>query len=183
MSITAMTKDFPASREWAEPDENVPVMTRAEYLQFLVAVRSMGTEKGFFLVKVFASVDVSIGELSCLTVESCRERAIRFPGGKQSVIPSCLQTELLQYAERHKIAGGPVFVTRTGNPLDRSNIANAIRVLARRAGLDAKKCCPKALHRVYLTTQKELMERLMPVYRQTYENLLDTEQTVVAWNK
>ncbi len=74
-------------------------------------------------------------------------------------------------------------MTRSGGRMDRSNIANSIHRLAVRAGMEPEKCCPSAMHRACLTTQKELMERLMPVYRQSYENLLDTEQTVVGWNK
>ncbi len=163
--------------------ESMPEMTRGEYLQFLSRVRELGTEKYYFMVKVFGSIDISIGELECLTVEACREGAVHLPEGKKVSIPACLKEELLQYAERQGIIEGPVFVTRNGSLMDRSNITNSIHRLALRAGMDPEKCCPSALHRVYLTTQKELMDRLMPVYRQSYENLLDTEQAVVGWNK
>ncbi len=164
-------------------DAHMPEMTRAEYLQFLSRVRETGSEKYYFMVKVFASVDISISELEYLTVKACREGTVHRTDGKTASIPGCLREELLQYADRHGITEGPVFVTRSGNHIDRSNIANSIHRLAVRVGMDPGKCCPSALHRVYLTTQRELMDRLIPVYRQSYENLLDTEQMVVGWNK
>ncbi len=162
--------------------EEMPEMTREEYVQFLSKVRATGTEKYYLLIKVFASVDINIGELAQLTVEACREGVLSLPEGKQFSVPACLKEELLQYASRNGISEGPIFVTRNGTALDRSNIANSIHRLALQVGMDPEKCCPSALHRVYLTTRRELMEKLRPVYLQFYENLLDTEQAVVGWD-
>ncbi|MCC8141448.1 MAG: site-specific integrase [Lachnospiraceae bacterium] len=164
-------------------DEPMPEMTREEYLQFLSKVRKLGSEKYYFMIKVFASIDIGISELECLTVEACREGAICLSNDKTASIPRCLREELLQYADRHGITEGPVFVTRNGGCLNHSNIAHSIHRLAERADIEPEKCCPSALHRLYLTTKKELMERLMPAYQQSYENLLDTEQMVVGWDK
>ncbi len=176
-------EELATAHERIEPDDPMPEMSRAEYLKFLSRVRELGSEKYYFMVKVFASVDITIGELECLTVETCREGSVYLPDGKTVSVPGCLREELLQYADRHGIAEGPVFVARSGNHMDRSNIANSIHRLAERAGMEPEKCCPSALHRVYLTTQRELMDSLIPVYRQSYEHLLDTEQMVVGWNK
>ncbi len=164
-------------------DENMPEMTREEYLQFLLKVRELGYEKYYFIVKVFGSIDINIGELKCLTVETCHEGIIHLSEERTAVIPTCLQEELLRYAGRRGIMEGPIFVTRTGSLMDRSNITKSLHRLALRIGMDPEKCCPSALHRVYLRTQKELMDRIMPLFRQSYENLLNTEQAVVAWNK
>ncbi len=167
--------------ERIEAEEAGPEMTRTEYLKFLSAAREAGTENEYFLIKVFGSVDLCIGELDCLTLEACREGRIHLPDGRESVIPSCLREELLAYAQRHRIKGGPLFVTHSGHPLDRSNITNAIRRLAIKVGISPEACCPRALHRMYQTTQRELLERLQPLCLQSYENLLETEQTIVAW--
>ncbi len=176
-------EELAAAHEHIVADEAMPMMTREEYLEFLSAVRDMGTAKYYFLIKVFATVDVGIKELKYLTVEACREGMIYMPDGKTVTIPACLKEELLHYADYEKINDGPLFLTRSGTLPDRSNITNAIHRLAVRAGMDPKKCCPSALHRVYLTTQKELMERLKPIYIQSYEGLLNTEQMMVGWKK
>ncbi len=175
-------EELATAHERIAPDEPMPEMTRAEYLKFLSRVRELGSEKYYFMVKVFASIDIGISELECLTVEACREGTVNLPDEKTAAIPSCLREELLQYAQRHRITEGSIFVTRSGGRMDRSNIANSIHRLAERVGMEPEKCCPSALHRMYLTTQKELLEEFMPAYRQSYENLLDAEQTVVGWN-
>ncbi|MCD8208249.1 MAG: site-specific integrase [Bacteroidales bacterium] len=174
-------KELFSSLERLAPNEELPEMTREEYRQFLSRVRALGSEKSYFLIKVFASVDISIGELPFLTVKACREGILYLSMEKIVSIPGCLQKELLDYADRQEITEGPIFVTREGNPMDRSNISNAIRRLALQTGMDAAKCCPSALHRLYLTTQRELREQLHPHVRKSYESLLNTEQGEVAW--
>ncbi len=176
-------EELAAVHEHIVVDETMPEMTRTEYLEFLSAVREMGSAKYYFLIKIFATVDLGIGELEYLTVEACREGMIHMPEGKTAAIPACLREELLQYAARQKITEGPLFLTRTGTLPDRSNITNAIHRLAVKAGMDPGKCCPSALHRVYLTTQKELMDWVRPIFIQSYESLLDTEQAVVGWKE
>ncbi len=170
-----------ASHERLAGNEAMPELTREEYLQFLSKVRETGSEKYYFLIKVFASVDVSIGELDSLTVEACREGMIHMADERIVEIPCCLRKELLQYADRHGILKGPVFLTRDGKLMNRSNITNAIHKLAVQAGMDPEACCPSALHRLFLTTQRELRAQLHPLFVQSYESLLNTEQTMVAW--
>ncbi len=164
-----------ASLEKRAPNEIMPELTREEYLKFLSKVREIGSERYYFLIEVFASVDISIGELPFLTLEACREGII-FMDKKIATIPECLRKELLQFADQQGITGGPLFVTREGNHMDRSNISNAIRRLAIQTGMDAAKCCPSALHRLYLTTQRELREQLQSLYLRSYESLLNTER-------
>ncbi len=176
-------EELATARERIAMDEPMPKMTREEYLQFLARVRELGSERYYFMVKVFASVDLGISELEYLTVETCREGVVRLSDEKTASIPPCLREELLQFADRQGITEGAIFVTRSGGCMDRSNIANSIRRLAIRVGMEPEKCCPSALHRVYLATQKELMDRLMPLFALSYESLLNTEQAVVGWNK
>ncbi len=173
-------KELFFSLERLSPDEELPELTREEYLQFLSKVREIGSEKIYLLIKVFASVDIGIGELPFLTLEACRE-GIVYLNKKIAAIPECLRKELLQFADRQEIADGPVFVSRKGNPMDRSNIGNAIHRLAIQTGMDAAKCCPRALHRLYLTTQRELGEQMHSFFLRSYESLLNTEQGEVAW--
>ncbi len=176
-------EEMAAAHEYIASDEAMPEMTRTEYLEFLSAVREMGNAKYYFLIKVFATMDVGIGELKYLTVEACREGMIYMPDGKKTAIPTCLREELLQYADHERISEGPIFLTRTGTLPDRSNITNAIHRLAVRVGMDPEKCCPSALHRVYLTSQREIMDQVRPICIQSYENLLNAEQMVVGWKK
>ncbi len=175
-------KELTFALERLAPNKTMPVLTREEYLQFLAKVRETGSEKYYFLIRVFASVDISIGELPFLTVEACREGII-YLDAKITAIPKCLRKELLQYADQQEITYGPVFVTRGGNHMDRSNIGNAIHRLAIQTGMDAAKCCPSALRRLYLTTQRELREQMQPLFLRSYESLLNTELAREGWGQ
>lgn len=170
-----------ATREPAGEKTAMPVPTRKEYLRFLTAVRNGGREQDYLLVKVFASIDIRVRELPLLTVEACGQGYIPLSQGKKAPIPTALRRELLGYAGRNDIHSGPVFVTRTGQPLDRANIAHTIHDLAENAGMEPEKFCPSALHRMYQNTWNELQESLLPLCMQAYDNLLDMEQAVAGW--
>ncbi|MBE6696689.1 MAG: integrase, partial [Ruminococcaceae bacterium] len=63
--------------------------------------------------------------------------------------------------ERQKIKSGPVFITKTGKPLDRSNIWSDMKKLCREAGVSEKKVFPHNLRhlfaRTYYTIQKDIV--------------------------
>ena len=68
---------------------------------------------------------------------------------RRVLLPSRLQSKLLRYARRRRIAYGPVFVTRTGQPLDRSNIWREMKSLCRTAGVDSAKVFPHNLRHLF----------------------------------
>lgn len=47
-----------------------------------------------------------------------------------------------EYCRRQKRTSGPVFVTRTGRPVDRSNIWREMRALSTQAGVGRERCFP-----------------------------------------
>ncbi len=164
------------------PREAAPELTRSEYLQFLGKVREIGTEQEYLLIKVFASMDMTIKDLPHITAEAIRQGRVDLPGGDSEEIPECLKDELLHYTKVNRISSGPVFVTRSGNPLDRSNIAKSIRILAGKSGIPQDKCCPRSLHRMYQRTREDIWKGLVTMYDQAYDSLLTTEQTMIGWD-
>lgn len=73
-----------------------------------------------------------------------RERAV--------LLPRELRKALLQYCARHDIRRGPVFVTRNGLPMNRSNIWAAMKRLCRMAGVDSQKVFPHNLRHLFALT-------------------------------
>ena len=63
-----------------------------------------------------------------------------------------LQKKLLRYMKQHRIAFGPVFVTRSGAPLDRSNIWREMKALCRAAGVSDKKVFPHNFRHLFART-------------------------------
>ncbi len=169
------------SHERVKPEENVPELTRSEYLQLLSVVYRMGKEREYLLIKVFACTGLNISELYCLTVDSLKDGVVLQSDGKEKIIPDSLRFELLHYANHQKIKKGSLFITRSGKRMDRSNITNAIRKLAEKAGLEPERCNPRALHRMYQSTHEEIIENLEPYYLKSYDKLLNMEQSLMDW--
>jgi site-specific recombinase XerD len=68
------------------------------------------------------------------------------------LVPGKLKNLLLNYAKRRKIAAGAIFVTRTGRPLNRSNIWVAMKKLCHAAGVKSSKVFPHNLRKLFART-------------------------------
>lgn len=158
---------------------DMPELTREEYLRLLSYVKIQGPKRDYLLIKTLATVDISVIDLILLTVEACQKGIVNSSNQKESLIPDSLQEELLAYIEEQNLKTGPVFVSKTGKLLDRSNMTHTIARWGKKAGISSKKCNPRALHQLYLRTQEEIHRELMPFQRKAYEDLLNEEQMIV----
>ena len=163
-----------------------PELTRNEYLRLLSAARHLNKERTYLLVKVFTTVNITVQELPCLTVEAVQEDQAEFTvnGVRHlAAIPSCLRDELLDYARRIYIASGPIFVTRTGRPLGRTAVTAYIQSLAQTARVAPEKCNPRCLHKLYQATMDEIETTVRILAEQSHEQLLEREQMLVGWQE
>ena len=136
-------------------EEIQPELTRAEYLRLLTTARTQGRERTYLLVKTFALTGLRVGELDQMTAEAVAEGRVSVAEGgrRQEVpIPACLQRELESYLHRTGITAGPVFLTRSGRPMRRTQVSGEIRTLCRDARVDAEKSNPRCLRRLYQAT-------------------------------
>ncbi|MCD7864430.1 MAG: site-specific integrase [Clostridiales bacterium] len=159
-----------------------PELTRAEYLRLLSAARMLGRERVYLLIKVIASTGVMLSQLPEITVEAARAGEIYFPGNVVH-IPSVLCRELLDYADRHSLRAGPIFVTRTGHEIDRSNLNREIRNLARDARVLPEKCTPLSLRRLYQTTQQGMQSQVEILVKRAGDRLMEREQYGYGWQQ
>ena len=65
------------------------------------------------------------------------------------MIPGALRKHLLKFARERGIRSGSIFVTRGGNPLDRSNIWNQMKRLCVAARVDSRKVFPHNLRKLF----------------------------------
>ena len=161
-----------------------PELTRTEYLRLLSAARVLEKERTYFLVKAFALTGVRIRELPQLTVEVVQNgQWIADSGGEKQWIqlPGCLRTELLAYCRRQGLTAGPVFVTRRGLPLRRTQVTGDIQKLTSAARVAPEKCNPRCLRKLYLSTRAEIDRGVRLLAEQAYERMLDTEQLAAGW--
>ena len=167
-------------------DENLPEITRSEYLQLLRTARNLGRERVYLLVKLFASTGLPLQELSKVTVESVTEGALTAVscGTKQEIrFPEFLQEELLGYARKNGYLHGPIFLTRDGKPMSRTNVTTGMRQLCEAAGLPEEKGNPRCLKRLYQVTREEISNNVAKLIEQEQMRLFEKEQESIGWTE
>lgn len=165
----------------AETEELIqPELTRTEYLRMLSTAKALGKERAYLLIKIFGSTGLSLGDLERMTVEAVQDGKIPLPSGTVR-IPDGLRKELMQFAKRENIHSGPMFLTRNGNPQDRTSISKMIKTLCRYAQVPEEKANPRCLKKLYLTTQAGIFGNLSLLAEQAYDRLLEKEQQIYGW--
>ena len=107
------------------------------------------------VLQTICATGIRVSELPAITAEAARRgvAVVRCKGKSRRVlIPTRLQKKLLRYMKQHRIAFGPVFVTRSGAPLDRSNIWREMKALCRAAGVSDKKVFPHNFRHLFART-------------------------------
>ena len=167
-------------------EEIQPELSRNEYLRLLATARNLGRERTYLMVKVFALTGIRVSELNRVTVRAVEEgHVLTACDGRQqyALIPSCLRKELTDYLQRAGITAGPIFVTRNGRPMRRTQVSGEIRTLCRDARVDGDKSNPRCLRRLYQVTQERIRDSVQMLAEQAHERLLEEEQLTVGWEQ
>lgn len=163
-----------------------PELSRTEYLRLLATARNLGRERTYLMVKVFALTGIRVSELNRVTVRAVEEgRVLTACDGRAQyvLIPACLRKELTVYLRRVGITAGPVFVTRSGRPMRRTQVSGEIRTLCRDARVDGDKSNPRCLRRLYQVTQERIRDSVQILAKQAHERMLEEEQLTVGWEQ
>ena len=134
-------------------------LTRGEYCRLVQTAAASGDKRLSLLLQTVCSTGIRISELSAITVEAVTAGRLEiFCKGKNRVVflPAKLQNKLLRYIKRRHLHFGPVFCTRSGSAMDRSNIWRAMKKLCRAAGVDPQKVFPHNLRHLFARTFYEL---------------------------
>ena len=167
-------------------NEEIPEITRAEYLRLLGTARALGRERVYLLVKVFACTGIQLQELPKMTVEAVKAKSVVItPSGVKQLlrIPDLLCEELLSYANRKGILTGAVFLSRNGLPMARNNITGGINQLGQAANVPLEKTNPRCLRKLYLSTYADIEANISLLIEQAYTRLLEEEQLRIGWDE
>ena len=139
-------------------------LTKAEYDRLLQAAKQKKNERLYLLMQTICSTGIRVSELRHVTVEAVARgiAKINCKGKRRQVfLPKQLCQILKQYIKEQKIKSGAVFVTKSGNPLDRSNIWSDMKKLCKAANVSKKKVFPHNLRhlfaRTYYSLQKDIV--------------------------
>lgn len=129
------------------------MLTRQEYMRLLEAAEKR--PRLHLILQTLGGTGIRISELSYFTVERVQtgEITVTCKGKTRRILlPKKLKKRLLAYAERKKIDAGPIFRTRSGKPLDRSNIWAEMKSLCARARVNPEKVFPHNLRKLFART-------------------------------
>ena len=139
-------------------------LTKAEYDRLLQAAKQKKNERLYLLMQTICSTGIRVSEVRYVTVEAVARgiAEINCKGKRRQVfLPKQLCQILKQYIKEQKIKSGAVFVTKNGNPLDRSNIWSDMKKLCEAANVSEKKVFPHNLRhlfaRTYYSLQKDIV--------------------------
>ena len=139
--------------------EEAKELTAAEYRRLLAAAKGRQNQRLLLVMEAICSTGIRVSELRFFTVEAarCGWVEVRNKGKTRTVfLPNKLQKLLLKYAKERGILSGPVFVTRNGKPLDRSNIWKDMKALCAAADVAPSKVFPHNLRHLFARTYYQL---------------------------
>lgn len=127
-------------------------LTKAEYFRLLQAAKERGNTRLYVLMQTMCATGIRVSEVRFITMEAVRRgRATVSLKGKirQVLLPADLCRELKRYAKEQGIRAGQLFVTKSGKPLDRSNILHEMKALCKTAGVERTKVFPHNLRHLF----------------------------------
>lgn len=134
-------------------------LTKAEYERLLKAAQQKQNKKLFYLMQTICATGIRVSELKFITVEAVHKgEALIHCKGKMRVVllPKQLCKMLKGYILQQHIKQGPVFVSKYGRPLDRSNIWKLMKSLCDYAGVPREKVFPHNLRHLFARTYYSL---------------------------
>ena len=107
-------------------------LTKAEYTRLCRAAMRKHNERLCLILQTICGTGIRVSELQFITVEAarCGEAVVNCKAKTRSVfIVKELRQKLLRYAAEQGIKSGMIFVTRTGKPINRTNIWREMKSL------------------------------------------------------
>lgn len=130
-------------------------LSHAEYQRLVQTAEHTRQHRLALILQTIAATGIRVSELRFITADAVRSgRAHVCNKGKHRLVllPAKLCALLKRYLRQQKKSVGPVFTTRTGRPIDRSNIWRAMKALCRQARVAPEKVFPHNLRHLFART-------------------------------
>lgn len=151
-------------------------LTKAEYERLLTAAKNKEDDRLYYLMQTIGSTGIRISELKYITCEAVNlgRADISCKGKRRQVfLPKQLCKMLKSYIKQHNIKSGPVFVTRNGKALNRSNVWKMLKNICKDACVSKAKVFPHNFRhlfaRIFYSIQKDIV-RLADILGHTSVN-------------
>ena len=127
-------------------------LTKAEYERLCRTAQKKHNERLYLILQTLCGTGIRVSELRFITVEAVKkgEATVNCKGKTRTVfLVKSLQKKLLRYIAEQKIETGAVFVTRTGKPMNRTNIWREMKALCKEANVNPDKVFPHNLRHLF----------------------------------
>lgn len=127
-------------------------LTKAEYLRLLQAAN--GDRRLWLLLQTICATGIHVSELQYFTVNAVRTGEINVAcknKNRKILLPDKLRKLLLAFAQERRLSG-IIFCTKTGKPMNRSNIWSAMKRICARANVNPGKVFPHNLRKLFART-------------------------------
>lgn len=126
-------------------------ITRDEYTR-LVKAAEASSPRLALIIQTICSTGIRVSELYYITADAVMRgfADIHNKGKSRRIfLPDKLRELLKKYMNKEKRLAGAVFVTRSGKPVDRSNIWHAMKSVCKKANVNAGKVFPHNLRHLF----------------------------------
>lgn len=130
-------------------------LTKAEYIRLVNAAKQNKNERLNLILQTICGTGIRVSELQFITVEAVRkgEATVSCKSKTRTVfIVRQLQKKLMKYIQSRNITAGCVFITKSGNPVNRCNIWREMKSLCEQAGVLPGKVFPHNLRHLFART-------------------------------
>lgn len=146
-------KQFKIQKTAYSPEEKE--LSVAEFHSLIKAAEENKKERLSLVIQTICGTGIRVSELQYLTVEAVQkgEATVSCKGKTRKIfMVSKLRKKLLDYVKRNHIKSGMLFTTKTGKPLDRSNIWREMKKLCELADISAEKVFPHNFRHLFART-------------------------------
>lgn len=130
-------------------------LSKEEYYRLIKAAQDLQKDRLSLIIQTICSTGIRISELECITVRAAQSGVaeVNCKGkSRQIFIPHKLKMMLLSYIKKQHIRQGPVFITKQGNPINRSNVWREMKNLCQIAQVRENKVFPHNLRHLFAKT-------------------------------
>ena len=130
-------------------------ITMNEYEKLVKTAYKKGDDRLALIIETLGSTGIRISELRYITVESLKYGMadIHNKGKARRILyPGELLKLLKEYVRKKYITHGSIFVTSSGNPVNRSNVWRMMKNICRLAGVSADKVFPHNMRHLFART-------------------------------
>lgn len=130
-------------------------LSKEEYYRLIKAAQDLQKDRLSLIIQTICSTGIRISELECITVRAAQSGVaeVNCKGkSRQIFIPHKLKMMLLSYIKKQQIRQGPVFITKQGNPINRSNVWREMKNLCQIAQVRENKVFPHNLRHLFAKT-------------------------------